>query len=1187
MIPQPKPLKYGGGGKCDICGARGPLTEVSLPSKRHPVMVCIRCYRNIKMRYLFSKKDFDEDDEFQDKWRAENYSFENSVEQMLAVANHLGSVEAAREQWGAAPQVWEEVERRFNESFASANYTKGPNCKCGATLQWSDKKRAWYCVECPFNTFKDAESFEEDPETKLRRLLGWLCLHSPGECNELYGLGSYQDGDYTIDDILILLCERWGGMCKDAWGEEADSLEKSSYLYGYKDAESFDAAGDSCYVCKKEVSVGSPEIGECDDCGAFFHYPYCDKGAGFSDDPMSWFCSPCAKDIVWNEESFTAEEKETNFGKRCRNCERDYPYDINICNECGTDDFLENTCYLCGIDFSLDKCRDCGRYCCTEKGHNWEVYTFTPYHRGDCQCPDCLYRATTETGRVCEPCYRKNWEPYEEEEEDEYAWDESCRDCGESLLEDVIRCDKCELQGIALCEECCETNPYRDGTLEFPKEGWARRLTKRWKDAIKLGWIDENGNLIHDAESFSAESNGDQVKLFYEGIYENDEDEDDERNGQEIESYSLINKQDYIDYYHDTKYEPCPCDVQGCLSCFLDEASHTPAIKEGGITSYGSLWFEDNEWRKTLEAESFTAEQKCPTCKSDESQYTEYHKCGDCGIIVCEPNGCGLVAQDSPWNNQWDWLCNTCYDEDIKEGEKSYRHRYSIFNAESLDAEDKYTQNIKNYGHKKWRHKGRNRPESDATVGKKLEGFKLKPKCTALRSDGFVCGKPIQRDRRDLGDLCGTHHRQRERKEEKDQAEASKHRKKPHDYGPLIDWANKQDFSVEDEWEEPITKAEAIEQYRKDYQGMEYGSIELFEHNKAHHYTKQNHFMILDLFGTDEEFARIVKMVQFEHNLHIKRPTDEEYRWRWEEWPKIQAITKRYEHKIYRKPNMWQRLKTVFSAEDRPEEERMTRPQAEALATKMIGLLQPSCEFIEVCGSFRRGREDPGDLDIVVILKPRETLPKIVEDLEEEHTAVNWLGEKKTQIIVDGVKVDIRVTTDRAKGAALLYFTGPAGYNIGIRRAAKSRGMKLNEYGIWTRDTNEYLGGATEEEIYEILGKNFRPATERRAETITRHLGEISDDELRWLYKNGKITKAQMHIGIGLKMDAEELQEFNSAVIFPSSYRKAGPLEKAVINSVMMTEIRIQEALLTLETNIKMGLISEQEALKTFMKIVG
>ena len=203
-----------------------------------------------------------------------------------------------------------------------------------------------------------------------------------------------------------------------------------------------------------------------------------------------------------------------------------------------------------------------------------------------------------------------------------------------------------------------------------------------------------------------------------------------------------------------------------------------------------------------------------------------------------------------------------------------------------------------------------------------------------------------------------------------------------------------------------------------------------------------------------------------------------------------------------------------MSAEDRPEEERMTRVEAEALASKMINLLQPYADSIDVCGSYRRGREDPGDLDIVVILKPRVTLPEVVENLEGEYTAVNWVGEKKTQMVIDGVKVDVRTTTPRAKGAALLYFTGPAGYNIGIRRSAKSRGMKLNEYGIFDRETNEYLGGATEEEIYEILGKNFRPATERRAENVSFATEENNEMQeaiirgLRNLAKDGYVVAA-------------------------------------------------------------------------------
>ena len=99
--------------------------------------------------------------------------------------------------------------------------------------------------------------------------------------------------------------------------------------------------------------------------------------------------------------------------------------------------------------------------------------------------------------------------------------------------------------------------------------------------------------------------NDDQIKIFYEGIYTND-DEDDAREGQEIMSYSLVSKKDYQEYYEDTKWNPCACDEQGCLSCFLEYYPHTPEIKNGVITSYGSLWFENAELN-ALDAETFAA----------------------------------------------------------------------------------------------------------------------------------------------------------------------------------------------------------------------------------------------------------------------------------------------------------------------------------------------------------------------------------------------------------------------------------------------------------------------------------------------------------------------------------------------------------------------------------------------------
>ena len=180
-----------------------------------------------------------------------------------------------------------------------------------------------------------------------------------------------------------------------------------------------------------------------------------------------------------------------------------------------------------------------------------------------------------------------------------------CVVCGEHFFG-----DECPYIGEHTQEEI--DNAYNTvGSLYYAEE---------FEAESEIFCADCGGRRKYDAESFEAEhscgcgdemafeteSNGDQVKLFYEGIYTND-DEDDEREGQEIRSHSLISKKEYIDYYHDTKYNPCKCDVQGCLSCFLDEASHTPAIKNGGIRSYGMLWFEDAELN-ALDAESFESE---------------------------------------------------------------------------------------------------------------------------------------------------------------------------------------------------------------------------------------------------------------------------------------------------------------------------------------------------------------------------------------------------------------------------------------------------------------------------------------------------------------------------------------------------------------------------------------------------
>ena len=68
-------------------------------------------------------------------------------------------------------------------------------------------------------------------------------------------------------------------------------------------------------------------------------------------------------------------------------------------------------------------------------------------------------------------------------------------------------------------------------------------------------------------------------------------------------------------------------------------------------------------------------------------------------------------------------------------------------------------------------------------------------------------------------------------------------------------------------------------------------------------------------------------------------------------------------------------------------------------------------------------------------------------------------------------------------GAALQYFTGSKEHNVVLRGLAKSRGLKINEYGVFqvTPEGEKYVAGRTEEEVYGTLGLPAFPPEIREA----------------------------------------------------------------------------------------------------------
>jgi DNA polymerase/3'-5' exonuclease PolX len=132
-----------------------------------------------------------------------------------------------------------------------------------------------------------------------------------------------------------------------------------------------------------------------------------------------------------------------------------------------------------------------------------------------------------------------------------------------------------------------------------------------------------------------------------------------------------------------------------------------------------------------------------------------------------------------------------------------------------------------------------------------------------------------------------------------------------------------------------------------------------------------------------------------------------------------------------------------------------------------------AADRVEVAGSFRRGRETVGDLDVLVTSGDPEKVFDRFSALPEVGTVRMRGGTKETVVLKNGLQVDLRVVEPAAFGAALQYFTGSKDHNVHLRSLARDRGLKVNEYGVFRGE--ERVAGATEEEVYAALGLAWVP----------------------------------------------------------------------------------------------------------------
>jgi DNA polymerase (family 10) len=129
---------------------------------------------------------------------------------------------------------------------------------------------------------------------------------------------------------------------------------------------------------------------------------------------------------------------------------------------------------------------------------------------------------------------------------------------------------------------------------------------------------------------------------------------------------------------------------------------------------------------------------------------------------------------------------------------------------------------------------------------------------------------------------------------------------------------------------------------------------------------------------------------------------------------------------------------------------------------------------ISMVGSLRRGCETCGDLDILAAGGPASLMDAFTGYTLVERVLAH--GDTKSSVrLWGGFQADLRLVPRESLGAALQYFTGSKAHNIVLRDRAIQRGLKLNEYGLYTVDDNTRVAGNDEEGIYAALGLSLVP----------------------------------------------------------------------------------------------------------------
>ena len=150
----------------------------------------------------------------------------------------------------------------------------------------------------------------------------------------------------------------------------------------------------------------------------------------------------------------------------------------------------------------------------------------------------------------------------------------------------------------------------------------------------------------------------------------------------------------------------------------------------------------------------------------------------------------------------------------------------------------------------------------------------------------------------------------------------------------------------------------------------------------------------------------------------------------------------------------------------------------------------------EIVGSYRRGAETSGDIDVIITGENGEVYKQFIDKLIQTGIILEVLsrGPSKTLVIASlqtssndkhiARRIDFLFTPSDEFAFAILYFTGSKIFNTVMRQYGLNKGYTFNEHGIYLMENKKKGSKITktfkeEKDIFDFLGLQYKTPLER------------------------------------------------------------------------------------------------------------